>query len=175
MPNSVGLIWTGFYQPTGSLNVDIFPHSILDSFVYGNGDKSLAEMAIPIVSFGERINLFQGYKYALFSNKTVKDSATLLYHTMNTERLHFKAAFGLQLPAHSIPGQIISPNHFDMTLKNGTELIMCPQGDLGTTLNGILDAKGMKSVFGPITLKLIEAIGFSTRSNPQMIALRIFN
>ena len=62
-----------------------------------------------------------------------------------------------------------------MTLKDDTEFIMCPHGDLGTTLNGILDAKGMKSVFGPIKLNLIEAIGFSTRSNPQMIALRIFN
>ena len=168
------LAYPTLYEPrVGAIGVS--PPYALDSLVYGRGPRSVADIAGILSNFGEREMSDHEYMMNLQRNSTTNTGMKVLYRMLVQERLHFRTPDGSMLQVYQPKGQFAPPAHTSSSLLEGPEFLMTPRTLPGKTLNQILMERNVSKIFGPITMKIMESIGYASINNNQMIKLMVGN
>ena len=168
-----GLLSTPLNQfPTideyGDLRRTLQKPFIFDSLLY-SGTQSIGQLAQNLSSFKSHANMgSKDYLAYLKSLSLTKNVSKELFKVMTSKTLESRGARGAVLSMKTSPRyKLISDladNYWDTE-----DFLMTSKPVRGITLRAKLQSLGMYSLYGAGTLELLEAIGYATVLNPQML------
>ena len=157
--------------------VRTFACSVFDSLLYGSG--SLGELAHTISKFefqptkkyASESARYEDFAANLQADQVMRKAGVDLYQMKNTEPISAVLGDGSSLKVQTIRQDMNPISFVDRPLYNGPEFIMTREYWAGTTLDAVMKKLKVNSIFGPLTLQLLEDMGYATVNNPQMLEL----
>ena len=134
-----------------------------------NGQDSLAQLTLSMEDFQNPIYHIKDPNLLLRDSKFT-DSAKRITDFFNSTTLEVRLPGRVSLPLASYYIGRTNPNYFSTT-----EFLMTPNTSTtaGIGLLNMMDKFGMKGIYGPRTLKVLQEIGWSTLQKPQTIELSV--
>ena len=129
------------------------------------------------LSFKKAAELFVGINVTLWSkeqcieeirnNKTILGTATKLLQLQNSNKLELRFRDDSHVPIEHFKGMY----YLGQKYKNSADFILAHLHSV--KLSDKLSSLKMESVYGPITLKIFEEIGYATRRRPEVLRLNM--
>ena len=111
----------------------------------------------------------------LINNEKVVDSMIELYRMIESESLRIKFSNNDSiLMYHFRFDEDYTPiRYFGNVLSSGPDFLMSPFFRPGTTLKSEMKKLKVDSPIGPYTIRVMEALGYATKANPQILELEL--
>ena len=139
------------------------PPSVFDSLIWGT--QSFATLGRVVSSFQDTRMLDKEELFKTIENDEIfMNAAQYLYDMAISGNVNIKLPNGNVVPLQSTKGKFVSGeslSHVKSSLSN-TEYLMKPSTQW--TAIGKTD-----KAYGPLTLKIMEALGYATASNPEVL------
>ena len=133
------------------------------------GDKSFAELGATISTMQKKKMTAAKYRQSSVLNVTAMDAAKELYRMATSGSLAFKQNYLdpiiMSSPSIFEPGKSIETINPSPHLA--TDFLMFPGKGPSSGLTKLMARNRMDSVYGPATLRILEAMGYTTKSNPK--------
>ena len=132
------------------------------------GNQSVLELSSRIQSYPPMaVGLFK-YIQMFEKSKGMFPLAVELYKMATNDELQVQlknSSLKLYCPQEFSPGSI---NRLDPSLFPTEEFMMTAMTPLGMTLKNEMEKRGMRQVYGPLTLQVLEELGYSTSKSPKI-------
>ena len=152
------------------------PINVFDTLIFGK--NSLLEFGQRINKLGQKKMSQPDYLKEMQQDSDVLSAASELYQMVRGAKLEFRFPDGATAPVFTqADGKFLkgtSLSHFSNELNTTSDYLMTPYTEDGVASNERLQKYRERSIYGPLTLKVMEAIGYPTVRNPEIIKLRGF-
>ena len=149
------------------------PISVFDSLLMG--DKSFAELGATISTMQKKKISPHMYLQSLVLNATAMDAAKELYRMATSGFLAFQQNYLdpviMWSPSIFEPGKSIET--IRPSRNSASDFLMYPGNGPSSGLSNLMAQNRMDSIYGPATIRILEAMGYTTKSNPKFPLLTI--
>ena len=158
-----------YESENGSLITKMWPVSIYESLIHLNS-LSVAKLSQDLTSMGERPLSRNRYLDEFENNPQTISAARTLYEMRSSSNLVAIVPDGTKIPlltfqGKQAPGESVS--HLDSKYCSSADFLMTNVTPFVDTLQTLMKRYKTKSILGPHTLKILEAMGYATRKNKR--------
>ena len=158
-----------YESANGSIITMMRPVSIYDSIIYQNS-LSVAKLSQDLTSMGERPTSRDRYLDEFENNPQTISAARKLYTMASSNNLVAIVPDGTKIPlltfqGKHVPGESVS--HLHSIYADSADFLMTSMTPFLETPQSLMKRHKTKSILGPHTLKILEAMGYATRNNPN--------